>query len=270
MTSDQGAAPTPDDDHDGDSSRTKVLLVAGAVVVVLAIAGGLFWFFSRDSPDEVSLESAVEQVTTSTAPDSDSGGGTDPTEPATTAEGIDGTWTVDAETGDFDFESATGSFAGFRVSEELAGIGSTEAVGRTGDVTGEIVIAADVLESAVLEVDLSTITTNEQRRDDRVQDALETGQFPTATFTLTEPVAIPAGASDGEPVMVDAVGELTIHGETQPATAAIEAQLEDGTAVVIGSIPVTFADFGVEVPSAPVVLSASDEGTVEFQLLLTR
>ena len=49
---------------------------------------------------------------------------------------VEGTWTIDAETGDFDFETATGTFAGFRVNEELAGIGADTAVGRTGAVTG--------------------------------------------------------------------------------------------------------------------------------------
>ena len=52
--------------------------------------------------------------------------------------GIEGAWTVDTETGEFDYETATGTFAGFRIQEELASIGSTTAVGRTGDVSGSI------------------------------------------------------------------------------------------------------------------------------------
>ena len=61
-------------------------------------------------------------------------------------------------------------------------------MGRTGDVTGDFTIEGTTVTEASFEVDLTTITTNESRRDGRVQDALETSRFPTATFTLTEPL----------------------------------------------------------------------------------
>ena len=46
---------------------------------------------------------------------------------------------VDDEIGEFDFETASGSFAGFRVDEELT-IGEVVAVGRTGGVSGTVTI----------------------------------------------------------------------------------------------------------------------------------
>jgi len=60
---------------------------------------------------------------------------------------LDGTWAVDAETGEFTLDDATGSFAGFRVDEELARIGAFTAVGRTGDVSGTLVIAEESVTS---------------------------------------------------------------------------------------------------------------------------
>src|SRR5690606_6530221 len=98
-----------------------------------------------DAPDEVSLDAAVESVTTTTAGDGDD---TD------AAEGVEGDWTVDGTTGEFDFESATGTFAGFRIKEELVGIGSTTAVGRTGGVTGTMTIEGTAVTAARFEVDL--------------------------------------------------------------------------------------------------------------------
>ena len=77
------------------------------------------------------------------------------------------------------------------------------------------------------------------------------------------------GAAAGEPVEVTAAGALTIHGVTNEVEVALEAQLVDGTAVVVGSIPIVFSDYDVEPPTAPVVVSVADEGTVEFQLLFT-
>lgn len=241
----------------------KYGLIAAAVIVVLG-GLGIFWFLRDDSPDEVSLDAAREAVTETTA-------GSDTTGATATEDGdVSGTWSVDAETGEFDFDTATGTFAGVRIAEELASIGSTTAVGRTGDVAGTVEIDGTTVTAADIEVDMTTITTNDSRRDDKVQEALETGEFPTATFSLTEPIDLGDGATTGDEVSVTAVGDLTIHGVTQQVELPLQAQLVDGTIVIVGSLEITFSDFGVEVPSAPIVLSVEDVGTMELQLLLTR
>ncbi|MEP7112664.1 MAG: YceI family protein [Ilumatobacteraceae bacterium] len=56
------------------------------------------------------------------------------------ADGVAGNWAVDTSVGEFSFENSTGTFVGFRVSEELSGIGSTTAVGRTPAVSGTMTI----------------------------------------------------------------------------------------------------------------------------------
>jgi polyisoprenoid-binding protein YceI len=159
------------------TTRLKVLIGVVSAIVLVA-AAGIWWFLRDDAPAEVSLAAAVESVA-----------GADPGGDATAsgsdaADGIEGSWVVDTATGEFDFESATGTFAGFRIEEELASIGSTTAVGRTGDVTGSITIEGTTLTAASFEVDMTTITTNESGRDDRVQEALETADNPTGSFTL--------------------------------------------------------------------------------------
>ncbi len=243
------------------SSRNKGIIGAAVVVALLAGVGAWYFLFRDDAPEEVNLQTATEQLTDSTQDDNST--------EDTAAAGISGTWTVDTETGSFDFESADGSFAGFRVKEELASIGGTEAVGRTGEVAGSIDIDGTTLTSAELEVDMASITTDQSRRDGRVRDALEVQQFPTANFTLTEPVDLGAGAELGEAVAVEAEGEMTIHGVTRETTATLQAQLVDGTAVVVGTVPFTFADYEVEKPTAGSVLSVADDATIEFQLLFT-
>jgi polyisoprenoid-binding protein YceI len=248
----------------------KILLAT--TVALIAIAGaGIWWFLRDDAPAAVSLETAVESVDDTAAPSASESTGSTTSAPETAAaEGVDGTWTVDTETGEFDYESATGTFAGFRIQEELASIGSATAVGRTGDVTGTITIEGDTLVAAEFTVDVSTITTNESRRDDNVQRALESGQFPTATFTITEPVSLGAAATTGEAVSVSAVGDLTIHGVTNQVTFALDAQLVGDTIVVVGSTDVVFSDYDVQVPDSQIVLSVEDHGVVEMQLLLVR
>ncbi|MCD9623230.1 YceI family protein [Rhabdothermincola salaria] len=248
------------------AKRTPVLIGA-AVVVAVVVAGGLWWFLRDDAPDAVSLDAARESVEATSSTTSIAAGG-EPAEEG--SDGIDGTWTVDTDTGDFDFESASGTFAGFRVQEELSTIGSTTAVGRTGDVNGSITIDGDAVTEGSFTVELTTITTNDERRDSRVQSALDTAQHPTATFTLTAPIDLGPGAVDGEPVTTTASGDLEIKGTTIPVEVAVEAQLVDGVIVIVGSVDITFSDFGVETPSAPIVLSVDDEGVMEFQLLLNR
>jgi polyisoprenoid-binding protein YceI len=241
----------------------RLKLLACAIVLVIALAGaGLWWFLRDDAPAAVDLDAAVESVQPAD--------GATTTASADGVESVDGTWTVDTETGDFDYESATGTFAGFRVDEELSSIGSTTAVGRTGDVSGGIEIDGTTLTAATFEVDLTTITTNESRRDDKVQEALDTGEYPTATFTLTEPVDLGDAAATGDTVDVTATGDLTIHGVTRQVEIPLQARLVDDTVVVVGSLDLTFSDYDVEVPDSPVVLSVDDHGTLELQLLLTR
>ncbi|MCZ7628725.1 MAG: YceI family protein [Microthrixaceae bacterium] len=174
---------------------------------------------------------------------------------------------MDTESGEFDFDSATGSFAGFRIGEELANIGTTEAVGRTGEVSGEMTIADSTLTATEVTVEVSTLTSDRPRRDDRMHEALGTGQFPEATFEAHRGGGARRRCTRGRGRLGGRHRNLTIHGVTNEVTAKLQARLTDGTAVVVGSIPVTLADYDIDAPGSPVVLSVSDEATVEFQLL---
>jgi polyisoprenoid-binding protein YceI len=142
-------------------------------------------------------------------------------------------------------------------------------VGRTPDVAGAFTIEGTTLTATDMSVDLTTLETDDSRRDGQVQRALNTSEFPVATFSLTEPVDLGAEAETG-PVSVEAVGELTINGTTQPATFSIDAELVQGLVVMVGSTDVEFPDYGVTVPSAPIVVSADDFGVIEFQLIAER
>lgn len=268
--------------EDTPHSRRRLWLIIGAAILIaLVVAAALFWYFNRTVPEEVSLEEAVAGVTTTTVGETEETTTTAAPEETTTTQGadettaptptgIEGTWVVDPSIGEFSFEESTASFAGFRVNEELSGIGSAVAVGRTPLVEGTIVTAGTTLTEAVIEADLTGIITNESRRDRRVQSAMGTGEFPVATFVLTAPIDLGTGAAEGEPVQAEAAGDLTIKGVTQSVVIPIEGQLVDDLIVVVGSIDLVFADFGVEVPSAPVVLSADDHGIMEMQLFLRR
>ena len=233
-------------------------VIGAALAVLIAAGGGLYWFLRDDAPEAVSLDAAASGVAGADAAASAS------------PEGVEGTWVVDTSSGSFDFETATGTFVGFRVQEELSRIGATTAVGRTNDVTGTAEIEGTTLRAARFEVDITGITTNDDRRDDKVQEALDGDRFPTATFALTEPVDLGPAAAEGGPVSVTVPGELTIHRVTHDVEIALEAQMVGSTIVVVGSTDVVFSDYGVKVPSASIVLSVDDHGVLEFQILLVK
>ncbi len=189
---------------------------------------------------------------------------------APSAQGVDGNWAVDTSVGEFNFENSTGTFVGFRVHEQLSGIGSTTAVGRTPAVSGTITIDGTKLTAANITADMTALTTNNSRRDRPAREALGTSQFPTATFVLTSPVDLGDAATTGAKTAVTATGDLTVHGVTKSVQIPLEAQLTGDTIVVVGSLDVAFSDFGVSAPTAPIVLSVDDHGQMELQLFFHR
>ncbi len=259
------------------SGRLALLAGVGAILAV-AVAAFAVWFvfFSSSAPGGATIDEAagvLESPSAAAFPGSSSGTGAasasaDPSASggtgAGTADGVSGTWTVDTSVGSFD--DYTSAWAGFRVNEVLQQIGDAEAIGRTPDVSGQLVIDGTTLQSGTIEVDLTSIHSNQSRRDPAIQRSLQTGTFPTATFELTKPVDFGSVPADGQTVTVDATGDLTIHGTTKELTIPLQAQVVNGRIAVVGSAPLTFTDFGITMPTAPVVVSVEDSGTIEFQL----
>lgn len=178
-----------------------------------------------------------------------------------------GASSVDPATASGDWSVGSGSTAGYRLDEVLNGTDVT-VVGTTDQVSGTLTVDGSTLTAATIDVDVASITTDSGNRDQYFRNvALETEQFPTATFTLTEPVdaAVPA---DGEVATVEATGDLTVHGVTRAVTVELQAALSGDGVQVAGSIPVTFSDYGVEAPSLGFV-EVEDTGTVEFLVAAT-
>jgi polyisoprenoid-binding protein YceI len=244
--------------------RRKWWIALVAVVAVLVVAGGAVWYFVfRDNaPAEVSLDRASRSLDDpkQSGPSATTGSG---------RAGVDGTWTVNQSIGSFsDF---TSSFAGFRVQEELVGIGGKTAVGRTPNVTGSITIDGTTVPKANFDVDMASIVTDDERRTNALRtQGIETARFPKATFTLTQPIPLGRVPADGEKMSVNATGDLTLHGVTKQVTIPLEAQRSGDTIAVVGQLPIAFADYSISQPRAATVLSVDDNGLMEVQLFFTR
>lgn len=233
--------------------RRSGVALAVTVAVLAAVGFAAWWFFFRDdAPPPVDIQTA-----TSGLEDEATG----------TVDGVEGTWVVDRSVVAADGQ---GSFVGFRVDEELAqGIGHNTVVARTGEVDGEVVIDGTTVPRADVTADLRTLATDDDRRDNRMREAIAAEQFPDGTFSLTAPVEI-GEVEEGQPVRATAAGELTIKGVTAPVTVDVEAQLVGDVVTVVGSGPIVFADHQVTAPTAPIVLSVQDHGVLELQLHLRR
>ena len=240
-------------------TRRRATIGAIVLVAVVAVVGaaGLWYFFSNHAPEAASIDQAANVVASA---DPSSAGGI-PTD-------LNGTWTVDTSIGSYSDYSST--WAGFRVQEVLSNIGNNTAIGRTPDVSGQLTLDGQTLSATSIQVDLTSITSDQPRRDGPIQRTLQTDSFPTATFELTQPVSLPQVPAEGVSYTVTAVGNMTIHGVTKQVSVDLQAQLKNGVIVIVGSTPFNFADYGMSAPQAPVVLSVDDHGTIEFQLFLTK
>jgi polyisoprenoid-binding protein YceI len=231
--------------------RPIKLLLAAALALVVLVVGGTWVYinFVRDDPPErfTSTLQARDSRSTSTSAAS-----------ASPASGVDGTWTV-----------GSGSQAGYRVKEVLFGQ-KAEAVGRTSDVSGSVTIAGTSVSAARITVDLTTVSSDESRRDGQFHGRImNTSTFPTATFTLSEPAnfgTIPSGETI---VTVKAAGKLTLHGTTKTVTVDLHAKKTATGIEVAGDIPVLFADYDIPNPSFGPA-ETEDHGEIEFLLILTR
>jgi polyisoprenoid-binding protein YceI len=240
-------------------ARPLLLVVAGIVLLVGLVAAALWAFVLADSaPEKASIDDASE-----TLGDSDSGASTGG------AASLAGEWVVDTSVGSFD--DFSGTWAGYRFDEELASIGASTAVGRTPDVTGTMTVTEDGVTAAEVEVDMTSLESDESFRDDALRTrGLESNEYPTATFVLTEPVAFPEGLAEGETVDATATGELTLHGVTDEVTIELQAEIDGDRAVVVGQAPVALEDFDIDPPTGARVLSVDEEGEFEFQVFFTR
>jgi polyisoprenoid-binding protein YceI len=227
--------------------RFKWLLIVPAVVVALVSGGTWAYinFVKEDAPERLSF--------------SDTTGTTTADVPAVSrGEGVDGRW-----------QATTGSQAGYRVKEVLFGQ-SAEGAGRTNDVSGTLAISGTTVSAAEVIVDLATVRSDEDRRDNQFRGRImAVDQFPTATFKLTEPIELGTLPADGTDITVPAAGTLTLRGNTRDVTVNLQARRVGPTIEVLGNIPIIFADYGIPNPSFGQIRT-EDNGEIEFLVKFTR
>jgi polyisoprenoid-binding protein YceI len=218
--------------------------------VLVAVVGFLliyFVLFPTSSPKPLSLSSSVAAA------------------PVSAGTTFAGRWTI-----------AAGSLAGYRVREKLGFLpAESDAVGRTSAITGLATFAQSgrvvSIRAASFTVDVLKLKSNEAMRDQHIQTiGIQSATYPTATFRLSSPLALPATALDGDVVRSSVTGVFTIHGASRRETVPVEMRLSNSEIQAAGSLTFPWSEFNMTAPSVGGFVSVTNRATMEFDLRLRR
>lgn len=231
----------------GATSRVRTPIVVGMVIVIvlLTLVGIAVPLYTLIMGSGVKTE----------------GLNADGAEPASTD--MNGTWHV------VPGAIPNHSSAGFTFDEILPGEEKTTS-GSTVDVTGGIEIANNALDSGLITVDMTNISTDQEKRDINVRMKLfHTDEYPTATFEVTDSVDLSGIPDDGTIGQVVVPGELTVHGQTNDVAPTFEV-LRDGDQVILSSdIEINRLDYNVETPEF-VAAKIAETGEINVRLTLEK
>ena len=172
---------------------------------------------------------------------------------------LDGTWKPTAE-----------SRVGYRVKEVLFGQ-KAEGVGQTNAITGTLTIVGTNVSAVELTADLTTLASDEPRRDGQVQGRiLETAKFPTATLKLLKPISFGKAPAEGVLVQQNGSVELTMKGVTKTVEVPVEARLKSGKIEIAGALPLTWADWNISEPGIAGRITVEPTGLMEFLVVFAK
>ena len=233
--------------------RIVVAVVSVAVVVVLAaVLGPYIYIHFIEGPAPAKLELPKTSATSSTSKGSASSS-------SSSASSLDGAWNV-----------GSGSQAGYRVQEVLVGQNAT-AVGRTSKVWGSMTISGATVTKASFTVDMASVVSDQSERNARFDGPImDVSQFPTATLTLSTPIALGAIPADGSVEHYNAVADLDMHGVTKSVSFPVTAERVGSGIDVLADVPITFSEWNIANPSIGGFVTTANSGTLEVLLHLTQ
>lgn len=143
------------------------------------------------------------------------------------------------------------------------------AVGRTRHVSGHLTIAGTEVTASGFTVAMDTIKSDASERDAQFNGRImDTSSYPAGTFRLTSPISLTPLPATGAVRAYTAHGTLTLHGHSRAVTFTLTAKRAASAIEVSGSIPVTFANWGIPNPGFASVVTTQNHGLLEFLLML--
>ncbi len=241
----------------------KLLIAAPIVAVLLFVAVGAGWYFlirSNASPLTDPLPIPSSLLNTPAAP--------------TAAAGTTGATATAASSSSQAFKILSDqSEADYYVGETLASLGvPSTANGKTKAISGTFYLtgdgtALDATQTSQFTIDLTTLKSDQSRRDARAQNALETSRFPTATFTAESVTGYDPSIPADQQQTLRLTGTLEIHGVQKKVTWELKITRQANVVSAIATLDFNFSDYGVTPPSLGGFVSVQDHGTLQAQII---
>jgi polyisoprenoid-binding protein YceI len=228
--------------------------IALLILGVAAIAAG-WWFFIREDNELATNAPEIPADLVNNTPATSSGEATS---------GDSQAFTIISDR----------SEAAYFADEKLARLPlPSTAKGATKDVTGtfyldEEGLGLDPERASTFTVDLTTITSDEGMRDRRVQnDALQTSQFPTATFTASSVTGYDPSIPDGEEQNLKLTGMMDLHGVQKEITWDVKARRQGDVITALATVNFKYADFNIPVLNIAGFVTVEEDVTLQVQIV---
>lgn len=146
--------------------------------------------------------------------------------------------------------------------------GQKDVVGSTQAIKGQLQFNPDTLALGEnsFEVDLSTLESDQDRRDNWIRENGPTfNQFPQAVFKATTLTGLPDSYNEGDEVQFQVDGDLTVHGVTVPVTFDARAKLMDDTISGILATRSLISSFGIDPPAFAKTLTVADDFGIQIE-----
>lgn len=239
-----------------------IAIVAVPVLAIVAVAAGWYFLIREDAELATNAPDIPSDLVDDATPTPDAGDD-------------DSSDDGDATDGDIlTFEVIPDLSEGaYFVDEELASLSlPSTAKGATKDIEGEFYLTTDGTaladgSASAFTVDLTTLTSDESRRDQRVQDALDTSQYPTATFLISEVSGYDPSIAEGEEQTLTMTGTLDLHGVQRELTWEVQAKRESNVISALATVTFLFSDFDITPPNIGGFVSVSNEATLQIQIV---
>jgi polyisoprenoid-binding protein YceI len=210
--------------------KRNILLAGIGVVLVILVAGVLYTSHFANAVGQTQTHTASGAITVTETPVSSTGLKTFQIVPSSTA-------------------------ASYSVFENLIfqNKPNNDAIGTTHSVKGSFKIrtgASPLVTSMNITVDLSTLQSDAQRRDDYIkQNSLQTDTYPDATFVSVSSQGLPSSYTDGQTVHFQLTGNLTMHGKTNKEVFDVQGKVVGNTVTGTATSTIFMTDFGIQPPN---------------------
>jgi polyisoprenoid-binding protein YceI len=256
-----------------------VMIIAGVVLVIVALAGGIWLYdFVLGETEAASAPISAPNLEIATsAPTATAAPTLAPTEalptPTTPAETTPTQAAAAQQGGAVIYQiSQDESQVRFNIYELLRGQ-PKDVIGVSNQVAGQAAVNLNELSTAQLGeilINARTLETDDSRRNQAIRNRiLFTDQYEFISFKPTQISGLSGTAAPGQTFTFQVTGDLTIKDVTKPVTFDINLTVESPERLT-GSAQTTIAlaDFNLAVPDVPFVANVGETMALEIDFVL--